>query len=257
MVHALRSGSPELTRLASGGLARTIVSHYGRKVIIEEFADELTRQSWPQPLLDQAALGLHRLDHDRLLTDWVKARNSDGGEGLEFFALTGLLAAPWPSPQVISAAQQWRQREEFPMLAAWLTVVRSGNSARRDGAKLPAGLDRALWALPLTVLDEWARFAFNVWPGAPYELLLPPGTAQEYEAWGERAVRVLSTADSTWIPSAQVDKSLRRAADQWIAALRQACDGEAAEAAVWLEGRVYGPGGQEHGKRRRHGWRRP
>ncbi len=249
-VELLRLGSPELTLLPPVGLEQQIVRKYGPEVVINAIAAALEEHGLPQPLVDHAAMGMHRTDFTELLDGWVQANAGALSLHLQYLALRGLLSGRTELPSIDTRSRR-RERQDFPLLDAWLTVTarRGGGAqypagrrhARRNEGDVPGELDRALSELPLGLLSQWALFVFAAWPGAPYSLLLPAGQPGDYRSWRQRTDCVLAAAWQTWLPSAGIDESLLRAANQWIEALARACGGEGAAAAQELEYNVYGP----------------
>jgi hypothetical protein len=249
-VELLRLGSPGLNWLPPDGVEQQIVQKYGPEVVINAIAAALEERGLPQPLVDQAAMGMRRVDFTKLLAGWVQTNAGAPLLHLQYLALWGLLSGG-ADPSSIDTGSRWRERRDFPLLDAWLTVsARRGagakypagrRHARRNEADVPAELDQALSELPLGLLSQWAQFVFAAWPGAPYSLLLPAGKPGDYQSWKQRVDCVLATAWQTWLPSAGTDESILRAVDQWITALARACGGEGAAAAQELEYSIYGP----------------
>jgi hypothetical protein len=250
-VELFRSGVLNPKTMAEGSLVRRTVERFGPDVIIADINDALRGDGWPEALIEHAHSGLRVRDRGELLQRWYDAssqRPRPSGWDATHFALWGLTAAPPAGNPAIRSVARWGERKHHPILMAWEMVAehrewgRRGRHGRQkkvgwrtSRVTFPRGMDEALWGLPVDLLVEWTAWAFRLWPGAPYELVLPAGSPELVSAWYERARPVAELAVKTWTPFSQVDGRLGKSAHRWVKHLTNACGGGGAPLATWFE----------------------
>lgn len=220
----------------------------GPDAVIAEIVAALRADGWPEALVEHADSGLRVRDAGELLQRWYDAgheRARPSQWDATHFGLWGLVAAPTPGSPAIRAVARWEERKQHPILQAWQIVAQRRYRRRSRWARwlprrrrrvtIPRGIGPGLWGLPVDLFVPWADWVFRQWPGAPIELVLPPGTPEFLTAWYERARPVTELALHTWVPFAAVDDALGRALGRWVRDLAVACDGGGAPMAEWLE----------------------
>jgi len=234
---------------AEGSLERRRIEQFGPDAVIATITAGLRGDSWPESLIEHADSGLRVRDRAELLRRWYDAgseRPRPTGWDATHFALWGLATAPTAGTPAIRSVARWGERRHHPILVAWELVAERRSKGRRRGrhgrmrfrsqrVSIPKGMDEALWGLPVDLLVEWAAWVFRQWPGAPMELVLPPGTGELVSAWYERARPVAELAVKTWVPFSQVDDALGRSAHRWVKQLTGACSGGGAPLGSWFE----------------------
>jgi len=245
-VELVRRGLLDPGSFPEGSVGRRIVEKFAPDVIITDITEALRDDGWPEALVEHADSGLRVRDRAELLWRWYAAsehRSRPSGWDATHFALWGLAAAPPVGTPAVESVARWGERRHHPVLVAWQVVAerrRHRGRRRKVGfgaprAVVPRRMDEALWGLPVDLLVEWAGWVFRQWPGAPFEFVLPAGTPALVSPWYERARPVAELAVKTWVPFAQVDEALGKAARRWVRQLSGACGGGGAPLASWFE----------------------